>query len=120
MKYTAAIFVSITAVASAQQQQQQQRNLASLAQKWNLTEPTFEYNANTFSLTFPVTNFIVDGQAQYTLWTSPDCQSDNGDQLDDSTIFSAHTLTSNAALLAGASQDSGAFTGRAATIDCHL
>jgi len=62
MKCTSTIIASITAIASAQQSQQQ-RNLASLAQKWNLTEPTFEYDANTFSLTFPVTNFIVDGQA---------------------------------------------------------
>ena len=43
------------------------RNLATLAQKWNLTEPTFEYESNTFSLTFEVTDFINTGMVDYSL-----------------------------------------------------
>jgi hypothetical protein len=114
MKYTATLLASMAAVASAQ------RNLASLAEKWNLTEPTFEFDANTFSLAFPVTDFVIDGQAQYSLWTSPDCQSDNGKSLQTSAVFTSHSLTANAALLAGATQDSGAFSGREAQIDVTI
>jgi hypothetical protein len=116
MKYTAAapLLVSIAAVASAQQQQ---RNLATLAQKWNLTEPTSTFDANTFSLMFPVTNFIVNGQAKYSLWTSPDCQSDGGTSLDTSTIFSAKALVPNAALINGTQDNSGVFSGRVAQIN---
>ena len=114
MKYTATLFASMAAVASAQ------RNLASLAEKWNLTEPTFAFDANTFSLAFPVTNFIIDGQAQYSLWTSPDCQSDDGKSLQDSAVFATHSLIPNNALETGASQDSGAFSGRAAQINVTI
>ena len=115
MKYTTPLLASMVAVASAQ------RNLAaSLAEKWNLTEPTFAFDANTFSLAFPVTNFIVDGQAQYSLWTSPNCKSDNGKQLDQSGVFSAKSLTPNDALRNGAQLDSGAFTGREAQINITI
>jgi hypothetical protein len=113
MKFTATLIASIATVASAQQQ----RNLATLAQKWNLTEPTFVYDANTFSLMFPVTDFIVKGQAQYSLWTSPDCQSDGGTSLDESAIFSNHELFSNPALVAGTQDNSGVFSGRSAQIN---
>ena len=115
MKYTTPLLASMAAVASAQ------RNLAaSLAEKWNLTEPTFAFDANTFSLAFPVTNFIVDGQAQYSLWTSPNCKSDNGKQLDQSGVFSAKSLTPNDALLDGEQLDSGDFTGRQAQINITI
>jgi len=113
MKLTAVLFASMAAVTSAQ------RNLASLAAKWNVTEPTFEFDSNTFSLDFPVTDFIVDGQAKYTLWTSPDCQSDNGKSLQAASFFT-HSVTGNADLLAGASKDSGAFSGRSAKVNVNI
>jgi hypothetical protein len=111
---TITLLISMAAVASAQ------RNLASLAEKWNLTEPTFAFDANTFSLAFPVTNFVVDGQAKYSLWTSPDCQSDSGKSLQTSSVFSAHALTPNTALETGATEDSGVFSGRQAQINVTI
>jgi hypothetical protein len=113
MRPTAFLLVFLAPVASAQ------RSLASLAARWNLTEPTYAFDSNQFTLDFPVTDFIVDGQARYTLWTSPDCQSDNGKLLQTSSFFT-HSVTGNADLLAGASLDSGAFTGRSAQVNVTI
>ncbi len=123
MKYTALFTASTLVVATSAQIDQ--RNLATLAEKWNLTDPTFVYDSNTFSLTFPVTDFINSGMAQYSLWTAPDCQSDGGTSLDGSNIWATTPeLVENAALLAasvfgtaGTQLDSGVFNGREATIN---
>jgi hypothetical protein len=111
MKYTATLLASMAAIASAE------RNLATLAEKWNLTEPTFTYDANTFSLVFNVTDYIVNGQANYSLWTAPDCQSDNGIALQNSPIFESHSSTPNTALVNGARDENAASSGRATQID---
>ncbi len=122
MKFVALLTASTAAAVSAKIDQ---RNLATLAEKWNLTEPTFVYDSNTFSLTFPVTDFINSGMPQYSLWTAPDCQSDGGTSLDNSDIWATSpTLVENAALVAanvfgstGTQLDSGIFNGREATIN---
>ena len=71
-------------------------------------------------MAFPVTNFVVAGQAQYSLWTAPGCQSDGGTALKESPAFKSHALTSNALLADGESQDSGTFGGRAAQINVTI
>jgi hypothetical protein len=115
MKISAILF---TALASAVSAQVDQRVLATLAEKWNLTDPTFAYDANTFNLTFPVTDFISTGMSKFSLWTAPGCQSDGGTPLTDRTDIwkTAPTLLENEALKTGTSGDSGDFTGRNATI----
>ena len=109
--FTASLIASMAAVASGQ---------ATLAEKWNLTEPTFSYDSNTFELTFDVTDFITSTQAKYSLWTSPDCQSDGGRRLDGEdgsfTPFTTHTIEENAALIAGGRLESGVFSGRQAVV----
>ena len=120
------VSMAATIVSAKQADQQQQRHLATLAEKWNVTEPTFAYDSNTFSLTFAVTDFINSGMAQYSLWTAPDCQSDGGTSLDSSDIWSTPpSLVENAALAAAnvfdgtdsTQLDSALFNGREATIN---
>ena len=123
MKSSILLTATLAAVASANNFDQ--RNLATLAEKWNLTDPTFAYDSNTFSLTFAVTDFINSGMANYSLWTAPDCQSDGGTSLDTSDIWSTTpSLVENANLAAanvfgtgGTQLDSGVFNGREATIN---
>jgi hypothetical protein len=98
------------------------RNLANLAQKWNLTEPSFDFQANTFSLTFPVTDYINSGMANYSLWTAPDCQEGNVN-IEASSAWKTRTLEESTALAAattfgegGSQLDSGEFNGRSATV----
>ena len=129
MKFAAPLFAATT-VALASAQTDSQRKLATLAQKWNLTEPSFAFDANTFSLTFPVTDYINTGMAQYSLWTAPDC-AEGGESLDESTIWAANSLAENAALLAAdgfdpdvpasyTMLDSGVFSGREATVNAEI
>jgi hypothetical protein len=114
MKTSAILFAALTSAVSAQVDQ---RILATLAEKWNLTDPSFAYDSNTFNLTFPVTDFISTGMSQFSLWTAPGCQSDGGTSLTTSDVWSsAPQLLENQALISGPSTDSGAFTGRNATI----
>ena len=115
MKTSAILFAALASAVSAQGDQQ--RLLATLAEKWNLTDPSFAYDANTFNLTFPVTDFIGTGMANFSLWTAPGCQSDGGTSLTRDDVWSSEPrLVENAALSGGSSLDSGAFTGRNATI----
>jgi len=114
MKISAILFAAITSAVSAQNDQ---RLLATLAEKWNLTDPTFAYDSNTFNLTFPVTDFIGTGMANFSLWTAPGCQSDGGTSLTGDDVWSsAPRLVENSDLATGTSTDSGSFTGRNATI----
>ena len=115
MKFSTILAASLVAAVSAQGDQ---RILATLAEKWNLTDPTFAYDANTFNLTFPVTNFISTGMSKFSLWTAPECQTDGGTPLTDRTDIwlTSPRLLENQALKSGNSTDSGAFTGRNATI----
>jgi hypothetical protein len=117
MKFVHALTIFTTAAAMANAETSQ-RGLATLAEKWNITEPTFAYDSNRFNLTFPVTDFINTGMAKYTLWTAPDCQ-EGGVSLGDNELWDSHTLVENDALAAadqfsGAGNtmlDSGAFIG---------
>jgi hypothetical protein len=44
------------------------RNLATLAEKWNITIPTFEYSSLDFDLNFGTSDFIGAGMASYSIW----------------------------------------------------
>jgi hypothetical protein len=83
MKLTSIFLASMAAVAHAESPN---RGLATLAQKWNLTEPVFEYGSNSFTLDFTVTDYIAQGMTKYSLWKAPDCQEGN-QELDTSTAF---------------------------------
>ena len=50
-----------------------------LAQKWNITDPTFSYDSLSFALDFQVSDFIANGMSDYSLWTTG-CQED-GDEI---------------------------------------
>jgi hypothetical protein len=51
-----------------------QRGLATLAEKWNITDPTFKYDSLSFDLTFTVSNYIgATTMAEATLWDE-DCK----------------------------------------------
>ena len=115
MKTTAILFAALASAVSGQGDQQ--RLLATLAEKWNLTDPSFAYDSNTFNLTFPVTDFIGTGMANFSLWTAPGCQSDGGTSLTGDDVWSsAPRLVENTDLSGGSSLESGSFTGRNATI----
>ncbi|KAG9295267.1 hypothetical protein G9A89_021673 [Geosiphon pyriformis] len=114
MKISAILFATLTSAVSANSDQ---RLLATLAEKWNLTDPTFSYDSNSFNLTFPVTDFIGTGMSNFSLWTAPGCQSDGGTSLTTDDVWSsAPRLVENTDLSTGSSLDSGAFAGRNATI----
>jgi hypothetical protein len=83
MKLTSIFLASMAAVAHAESPN---RGLATLAQKWNLTEPVFEYGSNSFTLDFTVTDYIAQGMTKYSLWKAPDCQ-EGDQQLNNSTAF---------------------------------
>jgi len=114
MKTSALLFAALTGAVSAQDQ----RFLATLAEKWNLTDPTFAFANNTFNLTFPVTNFIINNMTRFSIWTAPGCQSENGTALTDNTTIwkTPPSLIQNQQLINGDQQDSGTFGDRAATI----
>ncbi|KAL3915793.1 MAG: hypothetical protein SGILL_005479 [Bacillariaceae sp.] len=69
---------------------------STLEEKWQIgDDPDFTYDSLDFTLTFPITDFIIPGQAKYTVFTSG-CQEDgvqlvNGDGL----IFFPLTDTTN-------------------------
>ncbi|KAG9295266.1 hypothetical protein G9A89_021672 [Geosiphon pyriformis] len=117
MKTTAILFAALASASAVAAQGDQQRLLATLAEKWNLTDPSFAYDSNTFNLTFPVTDFIGTGMSNFSLWTAPGCQSDGGTSLTNDDVWSSSPrLVENSALTSGSSLDSGAFNGRSATI----
>ncbi len=53
MKFISIFLTTMAAVAHAESPN---RGLATLAQKWNLTEPLFTYDSNSFTLDFTVTD----------------------------------------------------------------
>jgi hypothetical protein len=57
MKFACLLLASMAAYSQAADDSAQ-RGLASLAEKWNITEPTFAYSALSFDLTFTVSDFI--------------------------------------------------------------
>jgi hypothetical protein len=52
------------------------RSLATLAEKWNITDPTFEYTSLSFDLDFGVSDYIVNGMADFSIWDGS-CQEGN-------------------------------------------
>ena len=68
MKFACLLLASMAAYSQAADDSAQ-RGLATLAEKWNITDPTFEYDALSFDLTFTVSNFIGGAaMADATLW----------------------------------------------------
>ena len=64
MKFLSTAILALSALASTNAQ-------STLEEKWAIGDnPTFTYDSLDFSLTFPITDFIVQGQAQYELYTS--------------------------------------------------
>jgi hypothetical protein len=55
MKFTSLLFAAMAAYTQADDSQ---RGLATLAQKWNISEPTFAYESLGFTLTFGVSDYI--------------------------------------------------------------
>ena len=123
MKFTAALLAATTTAVVSAQSSDGQRNLATLAEKWNIVDtPEFTFDSNTFTLTFPVTDYINQGMADYSLWTAPDC-SEGGVGIQGRNVWANQELVQNAALLAADQYDattmldSGAYTaGRSASI----
>jgi hypothetical protein len=63
------------------------RGLGSLAQKWNISDPTFDYEGLQFTLVYAVSSFIADDMGTYTITDGEDCvipvlvASDEGNQV---------------------------------------
>ena len=89
MKLTSIFLATVAAVAHAESPN---RGLATLAQKWNLTEPVFLYDSNSFTLDFTVTDYIAQGMTKYSLWKAPDCQEGNL-ELDTSDAFKSKSTS---------------------------
>jgi hypothetical protein len=70
MKFTS-LLLAASAVVSTQAQQG--RGLQSLAQKWNITDPVFEYDGLHFDLDYQVTDFINDNMVTYSVFDK-DCK----------------------------------------------
>jgi hypothetical protein len=49
------------------------RGLASLAEKWNITDPAFNYEGLAFDLDYGCSDFVVEGMAGYSIWDE-DCK----------------------------------------------
>ncbi|KAL3912053.1 MAG: hypothetical protein SGARI_001346, partial [Bacillariaceae sp.] len=72
MKFTSFATIAAALVAAAPFASAQ----STLEEKWAIgDDPAFTYDSLDFSLTFPITDFIVQGQSQYTLYTAG-CQED--------------------------------------------
>jgi hypothetical protein len=76
MKLTSLLF---TAMAAYTQADDSQRGLATLAQKWNISDPSFTYESLSFTLAFGVSDYIrrdLD-MVKYTVWDE-NCDSAEG------------------------------------------
>ena len=82
MKLTSLLF---TAMAAYTQAGDSQRGLATLAQKWNISEPTFSYDSLAFTLTFGVSDFIRGDldMVKYAVWDE-NCDTDGAVKIWDS------------------------------------
>jgi hypothetical protein len=79
--------ISILFLASAASTLAYERGLQTLARKWNITDPTFAYEALGFSLDYAVSDFINNPNTLHALWTSPGCQ-ENGTAVPDTVLAS--------------------------------
>jgi hypothetical protein len=76
MKFVSIIFVA-SSVASTLAAE---RGLQTLAQKWNITDPSFTYDSLAFALDYQVSDFVDNINIATALYTSPGCQL-NGTQV---------------------------------------
>jgi hypothetical protein len=72
MKLLSTLLVT-TMAASAQAGKQSSRDLQTLAQKWNITDPTFGYEGLHFDLDYQVSDFIHDDMCTFKIFDK-DCQ----------------------------------------------
>jgi hypothetical protein len=83
-------FVSIIFVASLASTLAAERGLQTLAKKWNITDPSFAYEALSFTLDYQVSDFINDDMTSHAVYTSPGCKED-GALVDASYLTSSKT-----------------------------
>ena len=81
MKFLALLFA---AGATSVMADNTSRNLATLAEKWNITIPTFTYSSLDFNLDFGTSDFIGAGMADYSIWDQ-NCQ-EGGVTVPDTTL----------------------------------
>ena len=65
------LFIAIAAAAStiAASDNATSRNLqAILAQKWNITDPTFDYESLAFDLDYSISDLIKEGMVEHSIW----------------------------------------------------
>jgi hypothetical protein len=65
MKFTSLLLAASVLASSAQAQG---RGLQSLAQKWNITDPTFNYGGLHFDMDYQVTDFINDNMVKFAIY----------------------------------------------------
>jgi len=71
MKFSAsALFLSMASAATAAANTNEDRSLASLADKWNIQDPAVTQNGLAMDFAYQLSNFIVEGQAYYEVYTS--------------------------------------------------
>jgi hypothetical protein len=88
-------FVSIIFVASVASTLASERGLQTLAKKWNITDPSFAYDALGFDLDYEVSDFIDDTMTDYELYSSPGCK-------ETGVVVPASVLSSTKPVLTGA------------------
>ena len=67
MKLLSLLLAAVAMVATSIAQEES-RELATLAQTWNISEPTFTYSSLSFDLDYVVSGFILDSMAGYSMW----------------------------------------------------
>jgi hypothetical protein len=70
--------VTLSASCLSQQDYQQRRALSTLAEKFNITVPTYEYANLNFKLEYAVSDFIQDENVEYELYDQA-CRDNNGE-----------------------------------------
>jgi hypothetical protein len=63
------------------------RELQSLVQIWNITEPTFEYDSLQFSLMWQVSDYIQDKNILYSIYAGHDCKDGGGTDITESSNY---------------------------------
>ena len=64
------LLITSTTDATATNAIEEKRELASLAQTWNISSPTFVYASLSFDLDYEVSGFILDDMVEYSIWDS--------------------------------------------------
>jgi hypothetical protein len=87
------VLVSVASVVAAEE-----RGLQLLTKRWNITDPSFTYEALGFDLDYQVSDFISDAMTTHTLYTSPGCG-------ETGYVLPSSILTSNQGVLVGGAID---------------